>query len=119
MDRELIAGGLALLALVFGIILRRFGECEHRYDLADIQPRGHGGIMSCRCYKCGAIHFAEYGLALPGTFDRNSNAGVPTWKAPGAHGFSPPPPEPPRPRTDGVPERLSPTDQQGNEGSNG
>lgn len=46
--------------------------CSHRYDLKDLQPRDSAGLVHCRCYKCGGIFTAEYGLALPGVFDRNS-----------------------------------------------
>lgn len=50
--------------------------CSHRFDLADMQPRDARGIVRCRCYKCGGMFAAEYGLALPGVFDRNTPAGV-------------------------------------------
>jgi hypothetical protein len=49
--------------------------CEHRHDLADMSDRDANGLVHCRCYKCDKLFSAEYGLALPGIFDRNSNAG--------------------------------------------
>jgi hypothetical protein len=58
----------------FGILWLCSRKCEHRYDLADLSKRDERGIVHCQCYKCGAVHFAEYGLALPGIFDRNSTA---------------------------------------------
>jgi hypothetical protein len=47
--------------------------CSHRYDLADLKPRGADGMVSCRCYRCQAVHTADRGLHLPGVLDRNSN----------------------------------------------
>jgi hypothetical protein len=48
--------------------------CSHRFDLAHMQTRDEHGIVRCRCYKCGGMFAAEYGLALPGVFDRNSSS---------------------------------------------
>lgn len=47
--------------------------CDHRYDLADLSKRDARGMVECTCYKCGKVDCAEYGLALPGIFDRNSD----------------------------------------------
>lgn len=66
--------------------------CSHRYDLADLSARDKDGMVSCRCYKCGAVHRADYGLALPGVFDRNSDGAMLAAKAAGIPVRPKPPP---------------------------
>ena len=46
--------------------------CLHRYDLADLSARDARGKVQCACRLCGKVNEADYGLALPGLFDRNS-----------------------------------------------
>jgi hypothetical protein len=56
--------------------IRQWLCSSHRFDLADMKLRDAEGIVRCRCYKCGGVFAAEYGLGLPGAFDRNTTAGV-------------------------------------------
>lgn len=45
----------------------------HRFDLADMgRGRDSEGLVSADCIRCGRHFKAEYGLALPGTFVKNS-----------------------------------------------
>lgn len=48
--------------------------CQHRFDLADLSKRDAEGLVHCPCYKCGKELSAEYGLGLPGCFDRNTTS---------------------------------------------
>jgi hypothetical protein len=44
--------------------------CDHEFFLDDIQLRDIEGIVRCKCWKCGKLLQADYGLALKGHWVR-------------------------------------------------
>lgn len=45
--------------------------CRHRFYLDDLH-RVADNLVRCPCHRCGKVCSVEYGLLLPGSFDRRN-----------------------------------------------